>query len=375
MISIFSNTLGSEETAAVNRVFRSSWLGKGPECSKFELEFGAHVGQNDVLLFNCCTSATFVALEALGIGHGDEVIVPTVNFVGVANAVVRCGAVPVFADVDQFTLNLDPMEIERLRTKRTKAVFLLHYGGRPADMSEILRAADGLYVLEDAANAPASKWQGRACGTIGDAGVWSFDAMKILVMGDGGALWMRSEDATLKAKTLRYLGLAPKSTSGMDSAATGNGRWWEYQVVKPSGRYVSNDVLAAVGRVQLRKLAEFVKRRREIWDMYQDGFHGLTWLWKPPELEAGDESSYYLYWIQTAHRDELAAWLYDRGVYTTFRYHPLHLVDAYGSPERLPVAEKIAERTLCLPLHQRLTDDDVRKVIDRVCEFGRILYG
>ena len=277
MIPIFSNTLAYEELRAVDRVFASHWLGRGQECAAFEQEFAQHIGQERVLLFNSCTSATECALEALGIGPGDEVIVPSVQFVGVANAIRALGARPIFADVDRHTLNLLPSEVSRLYTARTAAVFLLHYGGHPAPMTEIEDAGGvSLPIVEDAANAVASTYYGRACGTLGHAGVWSFDSMKELVMVDGGALWMLYDERLALAEQLRYFGMPTKQSSGTDSAQGGASRWWEFKVEYPAGRHISNDVLAAIGRVQLRKLPGFIEKRRRVWDRYQTELAGMV---------------------------------------------------------------------------------------------------
>ena len=371
MIQIFSNTLGEEELQVVKAAFDSKWVGKGKQCDEFEREFAQHLNVEQVLLFNCCTSAIYCALRALGIGPGDEVIVSTVNFVACASAVVDMGATPVFADVDPHTLNILPSEIERLTTDRTKAVFLLHYGGHPCPMDEIRAACrEAVTIVEDSANAVSSTYKGQACGTLGDAGVFSFDAMKILVMVDGGALYLRDPEARERAGVYRYLGLAPKTTSGIDAMGEKQERWWEFELSTTSGRFVSNDVLAAIGREQLKKLPAFIDRRREIWEYYQQELVNVPGLVCPPEPLDNCTTSYYLYWIQVpGRRDELATRLAENGVYTTFRYYPLHLVEHYSAQCELPNSEHANEVTLNLPLHQNLTDADVMKVTDLVRSF------
>lgn len=371
MIPLFSNTLGAEEAYAVQEVLESRWLGRGKQCAEFEQELAAYWKTDHALLFNSCTAATRIALRIEDIGPGDEVILPTVNFVGCANAIVDLGATPVFADVDFHTLNILPEEIDRLRTPRTKAVMVLHYGGHPAWMSDIVNASGNLYLFEDSANSPASTYHGVACGTLGDAGAWSFDAMKILVMGDGGALWVRDEDERAYAETLRYMGLSLKRSSGTDSAGEGIKRWWEFSLDDTSGRYISNDIAAAMGRIQLQKLDSFVARRRQVWGFYQLQLGNVGDLILPPEPLDDCTSSYYLYWIQTSQRDELAHYLYDNGVYTTFRYFPLHMVKYYDSDARLPNAEYVNRTTLCLPIHQNLSNADVDKVIQLIRDFYR----
>ena len=376
MIPIFSNTLGREELAAVERVFKSRWLGRGKECAAFEREFAAHLGQTRTLLFNSCTSATFAMLRALNIGPGDEVIVPSVQFVGVANAILSVGACPIFADVDRHTLNLLPSEITRLYSPKTAAVFLLHFGGHPAPFAEIQEAGGvGLPILEDAANAVASTYYGVPCGTLGHAGVWSFDAMKELVMVDGGALWTLYDSVADRAEQWRYFGMPSKRASGTDAAQGGADRWWEFDVQQPAGRHISNDVLAAIGRVQLRQLPQFIAKRKRVWRRYQACLYDLPGITIPPEPLPGCTSSYYMYWIQVEDkRDELAAFLCARGVYCTFRYYPLHLIPFYGCPAPLPNAEWVNEHTLCIPLHQNLDEMDQTRIIDGVVKFARANY-
>jgi aminotransferase len=236
-------------------------------------------------------------------------------------------------------------------------------------MDALHAEAAGLFILEDAANAPASLYHGQACGTLGNAGVWSFDAMKILVMIDGGALWLKDAAATDSARMYRYLGLLPEQTSGAQAQQAGAGRWWQFDLGATAGRFISNDVSAAIGRVQLQRLPEFILRRWEVWETYRRELAGVGDLTLPPEPLPDCTSSYYLYWIQTARRDELAIHLGARGIYTTFRYYPLHLVPYYAAGVTLPNAERAADTTLCLPIHQNLTADDVAQVVAAVKEF------
>lgn len=371
MIQVYSNSLGDEEAQAIAAVFRSKWLGMGKECQALEKELGELWKAPRVLLLNNCTAALHVALKALGIRAGDEVIISSINFLACVNSVLEVGAVPVFADVDPVTLNILPSEIERLKTPRTKAVFILHYGGHPADFDAIQAACGpGIAIIEDSANSVASTYKGRYCGTLGDAGAFSFDAMKTLVMGDGGALIVRDEEVFLRARSLRYLGFRDRTTSGVAALGEGSRRWWEFDIDLPSGRFISNDVLAAAGRVQLRRLPAFLARRKEVWDFYQRELAGVPGLRLPPEPLPGTTSSYYIYWIRVdRRRDDLARHLADNGVYTTFRYFPLHLVPCYRAGVRLPNAELVNETALNLPLHQNLSDEDLAHIVAAVRKF------
>lgn len=367
MIPVFSNSLGAEELEAVQRVMESRWIGAGPECKALEDELAQHFGVQRVLLTNCATNALYLALRCLGLKAGDEVIVPSIHFVASAGAVLELGGVPIFADVDPHTLNITAGEITRCRTPRTRGVIVNHYGGHPCDMNGVREASEGLWILEDAANAPASRYYGQAVGTLGDAGVWSFDSMKILSMADGGALWLRDAERQERACRLRNLGL--DSISGAVRAKECADQWWAFAVPEPSGRSDSNDLLACIGRVQLRKLEGMLLERRRVWNTYQSELNGVGDLVLPPEVSEECTSSYYLYWVQTELRDELARFLYDAGIYTTFRYYPLHW--AFGVCANLPMVERVAQTTLCLPLHQNVTKGDASTIVGKVKEFYR----
>lgn len=373
MINVFQPALQSEELAAVQRVFASNWIGKGRETARFEQAFAQHLATDPALVrsVNSCTEGLFQAMSLLEIGAGDEVILPTISFVGAGNAVVASGATPVFCDVDCRTLNPTAEMIEAHITPRTRAVMVLHYGGVPCDVDALCRLTEehGIALIEDCACSVASRWRGRACGTFGHVAVWSFDAMKILVTGDGGMIHCRTPELAERAERLLYLGLQTKSglSSGADS------RWWEFDIDSPSRRSITNDIASAIGIEQLQKIPGFIQRRREIYNAYHAALANEGWLQGPPPLPAAVDSSYYFYWIQTepALRDQLAQYLREHDIYTTFRYYPLHWVEFYNSQGAFPGAERAANGTLCLPLHQSLSDADVDQVVDSVVRFGR----
>lgn len=373
MIPIFSNSLGKEELKALKSLFKTRWLGYGRQSQLLEKEFGEKIGSRMVAGVNSCTSALFLSIKALGIKKGDEVIVPTVNYVGCANAILDVGAKPVFADVDLNYLNIIPSEIKRLRTKKTKAVLLVHYGGHPCDMDAIKKYAKGLYVIEDSANSPFSKYKGKNCGTIGDIGCFSFDSMKVLAAGDAGAMVFKNYHHFLKAQAYRDLGMVPERRSGTDSMRKGIKRWWEIELACISDSTLTNDIMSAIVRVQLKKVDGFIKRRKEIWNRYQKELSGLDWLETPPEPLPDTISSYYFYWlkIKSGKRDEFAKHLVDNGIYCTFRYYPLHLIKYYKSKQRLPNAEKLNNCVINIPLHQNLTDKEINYIVKTVKKFKK----
>ncbi len=383
MINVFQPALGAEELEAVGRVFVSNWVGRGRLTEQFEQAFADYVGVSPGRLhsINSCTEGLFQAAAVLDFGPGDEVILPSLSFVGAANAIAVAGARPVFCDVDPRTLNATAEHIEACITPRTKAILVLHYGGVPCEMDAIcaLAAAKGIPLIEDSACSVASSYHGQACGTIGDFGVWSFDAMKILVTGDGGMVYCRDPERAARLDRLTYLGL--EQASGFTQAQRGF-RWWAFEVSEFGRRSIMNDIAAAIGLEQLRKLPAFIERRRQVHAFYDAALAEAGWLQTPPALPPGVESSYYFYWVQAgsphrsglAHcdgerRDRLAAHLRERGIYTTFRYYPLHHVRGYDSDAQLANADLAAETTLCLPQHQGLSDNDLGRVVEAVLAF------
>lgn len=367
MINVFQPSVGAEELAAVAEVFESSWIGKGPRTADFESAFAEHLGvtAGRVTSVNSCTEALFISMELADAGPGSDVVLPTVSFVGAGNAVAARGARPVFCDVDPRTLAPAVDDVAAALTPRTKAVILVHYGGYPGDVLKIaeLCRERNVLLIEDSACAIASQVDGRACGTIGDIGVWSFDGQKIAVAGDGGMLTARDPELVARAKKLAYFGL--EQFSGFAQAMVTDTRWWEFEISSFSRRSIMNDIQAAIGLVQLRRLAGFIERRGKVVARYDEGLADLPGVLRPPPLPPGQTSSYYLYWVQMdeAIRDVVARDLYNRGIYTTFRYPALHTVPAYGSDARLPKAEAAVARTLCLPLHHALSEADVTATI------------
>ena len=371
MINVFQPSLGERELEAVGRVFESNWTGKGSLTADFERRFADYVGAPaaQIRSLSCCSEGLFQSIELLGIGPGDEVVLPTIGFVAMANAVAARGAAPVFCDVDARTLNATAATIEAKLTPRSRAVALLHYGGLPCEMDEIgdlVRSKD-LALIEDNACSVASTYRGRSCGTFGKFGIWSFDSMKILVTGDGGMIYCDDPELAQLAEENLYLGL--KTKSGLASGAAE--RWWEFEVGPFGRRAIMNDISSAIGLEQLDRLPSFIERRREVHQAYDGELADVGGLTTPPPVPDHATSSYYFYWVQTEPetRDRLARFLRDEGVYTTFRYYPLHLVERYGSTDALPVAEKAALSTLCIPIHQALSDDDVGYVVDRIRAF------
>ncbi len=373
MINVMQPTLGREELDALEKTFASNWIGKGPRVAEFEEKYaeGLKTTREHVLSTNCCSEGLFSSMYLFGIKPGDEVILPTISFVGAGNAVCAAGAKMVLCDVDPRTLNARAEDIEKVITPKTKAILLLHYGGIPCEMDEIMALAEKhhLTVIEDCAAGICSSYHGRPLGTFGDMAMWSFDAMKILVCGDGAMLHFKDPEMKKKAEKYLYFGLTAKS--GYENSVAD--KWWEFDVSCFGHRAIMNDVTATMALEQYKKLPVYMEKRAHVHAYYDEHLRDLPWIDLPLPIPAENTTSYYFYHIQITNglRDQLAKYLRERGIYTTYRYFPLHRVPGYGVTEgSFPNADYAADHTLCLPLHQSLTDEELALIVDTIHEFG-----
>lgn len=364
MINVYQPSLGQEELDHIAKVFKSNWIGKGQLVNDFEFQFANHVmvEEQHLLSTNCCTEGLFSSMHLLDIKPGDEVIVPTISFVGAANAVCASGAKMVLCDVDRKSLNARAKDIEKVITSKTKAIILLHYGGIPCEMDEIMNLAESheIKVIEDCAAGVSSIYKGRALGTIGDIGMWSFDAMKILVCGDGAMLYFKDLEIRERAEKWLYFGLETKS--GYENSVAQ--KWWEFDISSFGHRAIMNNVTAAMALEQLKKLSLFMEKRKAVHEFYEKELSQYDWIVRPLPIPEDCKSSYYFYHIQVINgkRNELAAYLRENGVYTTYRYYPIHRVPGYKVNGCFPNADYAADNTLCLPIHQSISKNDLELI-------------
>jgi aminotransferase len=361
LVSVFGSRVGAEELAEVADCCERQWLGSGPKGRQLERELAERLEVPDLVLVNSGSNALHLALVLLDLPPGSDVVVPSFTWVACAHAVVLAGHRPVFCDVDLATQNPTAETIAAARTPATRAALVVHYAGLPAPMPEILGL--GLPVVEDAAHAVDSRLAGRACGAWGDVGIYSFDAVKNLTMGEGGAVTARDPERLARARRLRYCGIGK---SGFEAAGGSAERWWEHEISEVFPKLLAADLNAAVGLAQLRRLDALQAARRRVWETYQERFADLDWLARPRDPAPGDRHSYFTYLVRLPHRDRSARALLERGIYTTLRYHPLHRSPIYGASARLPNSERLAREGLNLPLHANLADDDVERVVDAV---------
>ena len=361
------------EIDEVVATLRSGWIGTGPKVARFEEEFATYIGTPHAVALGSCTAALHLALVTLGLKPGDEVIVPAMTFAATANVVVHAGATPVFADVDRSSQCLDPDDVVRRLTPRTRALIPVHFAGRACDMAslmDIARAHD-LRVVEDCAHAIETLWQGRHVGTIGDVGAFSFYVTKNVVTGEGGMLTTTDASQAARAKTLGLHGMSADAWKRFSDEG-----FKQYEVVEPGFKYNLTDLQAAIGLHQLARVEANLERRNDIWARYDEAFADLPVFVPAPE-EPGTRHARHLYTLMldldrlSIDRDAFQAELHRRRIGTGIHYRALHLHayyrDTYGYGRGdLPNAEWISDRTISLPLSPKLSDDDVDDVISAV---------
>ena len=368
--------IGEEEIAEVVDTLRSGWVTTGPKAKRFEQDFAAFLGDPGLhcVAVNSATAGLHLALEALGVGPGDEVITTTHTFTATAEVVRYLGADVKLVDIDPATLNIDPAAVEAAITPRTKAVMPVHYAGLAADMPAILDLArrHGLKVVEDAAHALPTTCGGQLVGTLAsDATVFSFYANKTITTGEGGMLVTRDAALAQRARTMRLHGMNRDAFDRFTAKVPS----WYYEVVAPGFKYNLTDIAAALGLHQLKKAHAFQQRRAAIAAQYDAALAGLPLILPPPPA-AGDQHAWHLYVLRLADdaplaRDRFIERLFDAGIGCSVHYIPLHLHpywrDRYAlQPAMFPHSQRAYERMVSLPIYTRMSDDDVRRVVDAV---------
>jgi dTDP-4-amino-4,6-dideoxygalactose transaminase len=364
--------LGKEEEQEVLRVLRSRWLSTGPVTERFEKAFSGYLGGGDAIAVSSGTSALHLALACLGLGKGDEVILPSLTFIATANAVLYVGANPVFADiVGEEDFNISCEEIERKITEKTKAIMVMHYGGYPCEMKAILGVArrHGLYVIEDAAHAPGAKYRGKKCGLIGDIGCFSFFSNKNLATGEGGMVVTRNRVLADEVRRMRSHGM---ETLSWDKY---RGRLSSYDIRGIGYNYRTTEIQSALGLAQLKKLDRNNRKRKRLVEVYRKELQGPDGISIPFSRFKGNPS-YHLFPILVApriDRNRMIKKLKDVGIQASVHYPPVHLFSLYRKrfgfrEEMFPNTEEVGRREVTLPLHPRLRVEDIKWIVKRVKE-------
>jgi perosamine synthetase len=369
MIRVSMGCMGEEELTAIRAVFEYGYFGLGAQVLEFEEALRRYFDAPHAIAVNTGTAALHIALDALGVGAGDEVITPSLTFAACFQAIALTGATPVPCDVDPDTLLLDLADMERRITPRTRVLMPVHYAGNPCDMDAVLELARrcGLRVVEDAAHAFGSTSRGRRVGSFGDVACFSFDSIKNITCGEGGAVICRDDALAELIRAKRMLGTNRRPIAGADLQDTR----WRYEVTTRGFRYHMGNINAAAGLVQLRKAQGFIARRREICRRYDAAFRSMDGL-RPLRIDYDEVAPHiYVLRIGGGRRDALMRSLKDVGVETSLNYVPNHLQPYFRSDGRtLQETERAFADMLTLPLHCGLSDDDVSTVIDGVRAFS-----
>jgi dTDP-4-amino-4,6-dideoxygalactose transaminase len=369
-----SPVIGEEEIAEVVDSLRSGWVGTGPKVQRFEQAVAAYVGARCCRCVSSCTAALMLALRVLGVGPGDEVLVPAMTFVASANAVEHVGATPVLVDSVPGSGLIDLDAAEAAITPRTRAIMPVHLAGRPVDVDRLraLRERYGLEVVEDAAHAIGAEWRGRRIGSHGHLAAFSFYVTKNITTIEGGALVSEDEAVATEVERLALHGLSVGAWQRFSDAG-----FRHYEVVRPGFKFNMTDVQAAVGLHQLARLDGWIERRAQLWERYDALLAGLP-VRTPPPPEPGTRHARHLYQVllepgARIDRDRLLAGLIERRIGTGVHYRGVHLHpyyrDRYGyRPQDFPVATAISERTLSLPLSPKVSEQDQDDVVDALRE-------
>jgi len=367
--------IDDEDIDAVVSVMRSGWLTTGAKAKQFEQEFAAKVGARYAVALNSCTAALHLALEAIGLQEGDEVLVPTMTFAATAEVVTYFKAKPVLIDCLPTTLNMDPELIERAITPRTKAVIPVHFAGQPCEMARILEIArrHDLRVIEDAAHAFPASYKGKAIGSIGDYTCFSFYATKNITTGEGGMVTTDDPDQADRIRRMSLHGLSRDAWKRY----TNQGSWY-YDIVAPGFKYNLTDMAAALGLTQLHKAERFWKTRERYAALYAEGFRDLPEI-TPLMIHDDVQHAWHLYVIQLdldrlrISRQAFIEGLQQKQIGCSVHFIPLHLHPYYRetghySRADFPVASQAFDRMVSLPLYSKMSEEDVHRTIQAVRE-------
>ena len=362
--------IGEAEINEVVDTLRSGWLTSGPKVQKFEAAFRELTGASHAVALSSATAGLHLALLAAGVGPGDEVITTPFTFAATVNVILHCGGTPVLADISEDDYNIDPEQVARRITPRTKAIMPVHYSGQPCRMDDLLSLARarGLRVIEDAAHAIGAEYHGRPVGVLSDAAIFSFYVIKSITTGHGGML--TTDDGQL-AERVRLLSLHGLSRGAWNRYSAGGS--WAYQVLAPGFNYVMTDIQAAIGIHQIEKLAAYQQRRTHLAGEYGRLLAGVPEVIRPPVRDDDIVHPWHLYPVRLDHgrlritREECIEELRARGIGTSVHFIPIHLHpyfrEALGvAPGDYPAAERVFEGLISLPLYPRMQDADVERV-------------
>lgn len=367
--------LDGSELEQIREALESGWITTGPKTKQFEAEFGAAVGAKHAIALNSCTAAMHLALEAIGLQPGDEVVTTPYTFAATAEVIRYFDARPVFVDIDPYSLNMQPNLLEAAITERAKAIIPVHIAGLPAEMDAIQRVASkySLPVIEDAAHAFPSYYKGQIIGSIGDFTCFSFYATKTITTGEGGMICTDNDEWADRCRVMALHGISKDAWKRY----TAEGSWY-YEIIAPGFKYNLTDVAAGMGLAQLAKANRMWQRRRDIAQRFNAAFSEYAEL-ETPFDRADCQHAWHLYVLRLnldsleIDRAEFVEKLKERNIGASVHFIPLHTHPYYRQtygyqPEDFPVAYRQYQRAISLPIYSKMSDTDVQDVIDAVCE-------
>jgi perosamine synthetase len=363
-IPVFRPDITEEEIQAVVETLRSNWIGTGPRTDEFERRFAEFTGARCAVSTGTGTAALHAALAGLGVGKGDEVILPAFTWASAFQVILALGATPVFAEIEPEFLTLDPEDVARVITSRTRGILAVHHGGQLADMDSLMQLAreHDLWLLEDAAHACGASYGSRRVGSIGTVTCFSFNAMKNMTTGDGGMVATDDDDLANRIRLYRSLGIDRDTYTRYGRHYSGTG--WLYDVVSEGHRLHMNDIAAAIGLVQLKRLDDMNCRRSRLVERYHQAFQSSTVI-RPVRPRAGTRPSHHMFTVRVRNRDRLVEAMRERGISIGVHYIPIHtfsIAQPYRRP--LPVTEAIWQEVATFPLYASMTANEQNLVID-----------
>lgn len=368
-------SLSDEEIDVVAKVIESGWLTTGPNVAAFEKEFKEYVGSKFAIALNSCTGGLHCSLLALGVQSGDEVITTPLTFVATGHVITWVGARPVLVDIDPKTYNIDPGKLEKAITPKTKAIIPVHFAGLPCDMDAILAVArkHNIPVIEDAAHAVGSEYKGKKVGVLGDVTAFSFYPTKNMTSGEGGMVTTDNEEMADRIRKFAFFGINKEVWERY-----GKKQSWQYDIILPGFKYNISDIHAAIGRVQLKKLDEFNRQRKEMAQVFKAQLSCLGECISLPPETPETVHNWHLFPVllnkTDKTREELIEYLHQNNIGSSVHFIPLHLFSyyqkAFGYKKGdFPATEKVFERIVSLPLYPALSWGDIERIINAIFVF------
>lgn len=366
-VRLFKPSVGKDELESIQDSFNSAWLGLGPKVTEFERRWSGYIGSQESVGVNSCTAALHLALSAYRFPEGKKVLVPALTFAATAMAVLYNRLIPVFVDIDESTLGISLEDLERKVDKDCVAVMPVHFGGHPVPMDSLVSWAKshGLKVIEDCAHSAGGKYKGKALGTWGDIGCFSFEEKKCMTTGDGGMISSDDPELLKPLRQSRWIGINKDTWERYEESELGrpDTNSWYYEISDIGYKYNMNDLMASIGLVQLKKLDRMNQRREEILRQYLASIQDLA------QIEAAfpyhlQDSSYWAYMVRVQNRESFIEHMRDHGIATSVHYMPLPKQPLFMKyPAETPVADKVWKELVTLPLFPDLTAEEIEYVI------------